>query len=121
MNDIQLRKTEEETYDWAFNDDDLVSASVYERTRNMVVHALMLRRNELQDLPFYEDKGSEVYSFVKAENNDEYQLLLEEEVRLTCNALEGVESTEVTAKHTRDGGWQMTITIIRTDGITVII
>lgn len=118
MNDVQLQKTENGTYDWVFDGDDLVSASVYERTRNMVRHSLLLRRNESETI-LYKEKGSEIYAFVKDAYNSETELLLHDEVVMTCLGIDGIAFADVEISHSRDGGWGMKITVTRDDGIMV--
>lgn len=120
MNDIQLQKLSDNKYDWVFRDDDLAPASVYDRTRNRVVHSLMLHRNE-SELAWYKDKGSEIYSFVKDEQNSETRLLLEEEIRMVCNSIEDIAYTDVDLTYESGGAWTMNIRVTRNDGITVII
>ena len=122
MNDIQLQKNIDnyglETYDWMFSADDVVSASVYDRTRNKIIHSLLLRRYESEVL-FYSDKGSEIYAFIKDEPTKENELLLTEEVKLVCESIDEIEKAEVNLTRKRGEYWSIQITATRKDGITV--
>ena len=123
MNDIQLQKNmndkyDLDTYDWMFRDDDVVSASLYERTRNKIIHSLLLRRYE-SEVEWYTMKGSEIYAFIKDVPSRENEFLLTEEIKLVCNSIDEIESTQVSL--TRERGELWTVNIIATckDGITV--
>lgn len=123
MNDIQLQKNmndkyDLDTYDWMFRDDDVVSASLYERTRNKIIHSLLLRRYE-SEVEWYTMKGSEIYAFIKDVPSKENEFLLTEEIRLVCNSIDEIESTQVSLTRERGELWTVNIIATRKDGITV--
>ncbi len=123
MNDIQLQKNmndkyDLDTYDWMFRDDDVVSASLYERTRNKIIHSLLLRRYE-SEVEWYTMKGSEIYAFIKDVPSKENEFLLTEEIKLVCNSIDEIESTQVSLTRERGELWTVNIIATRKDGITV--
>lgn len=123
MNDIQLQKNmndkyDLDTYDWMFRDDDVVSASLYERTRNKIIHSLLLRRYE-SEVEWYTMKGSEIYAFIKDVPSKENEFLLTEEIKLICNSIDEIESTQVSLTRERGELWTVNIIATRKDGITV--
>ena len=123
MNEIQLKKNmndkyDLDTYDWMFRDDDVVSASLYERTRNKIIHSLLLRRYE-SEVEWYTMKGSEIYAFIKDVPSKENEFLLTEEIKLICNSIDEIESTQVSLTRERGELWTVNIIATRKDGITV--
>ena len=123
MNDIQLQKNmndkyDLDTYDWMFRDDDVVSASLYERTRNKIIHSLLLRRYE-SEVEWYTMKGSEIYAFIKDVPSRENEFLLTEEIKLVCNSIDEIESTQVSLTRERGELWTVNIIATRKDGIMV--
>ena len=123
MNDIQLQKNmndkyDLDTYDWMFRDDDVVSASLYERTRNKIIHSLLLSRYE-SEVEWYTMKGSEIYAFIKDVPSKENEFLLTEEIKLVCNSIDEIESTQVSLTRERGELWTVNIIATRKDGITV--
>jgi len=118
MNDIQLRKSGDSTYDWVFDRDDLVEVIGAEQTRNTVRHAVSLHNNELNFFP-YINKGSSLDKYWKRDNIEQLVPLIAEEVKLTCKEIENIEDAIVDVQVEDRNVIVTEISVIRTDGVEV--
>lgn len=118
MNDIQLRKSGDSTYDWVFDRDDLVEVIGAEQTRNTVRHAVSLHNNELSFFP-YINKGSSLDKYWKRDNIEQLVPLIAEEVKLTCKEIENIEDAIVDVQVEDRNVIVTEISVIRTDGVEV--
>lgn len=118
MNDIQLRKSGDSTYDWVFDRDDLVEVIGAEQTRNTVRHAVSLHNNELSFFP-YINKGSSLDRYWKRDNIEQLVPLIAEEVKLTCKEIENIEDAIVDVQVEDRNVIVTEISVIRTDGVEV--
>ena len=118
MNDIQLRKSGDSTYDWVFDRDDLVEVIGAEQTRNTVRHAVSLHNNELSFFP-YINKGSSLDRYWKRDNLEQLVPLIAEEVKLTCKEIENIEDAIVDVQVEDRNVIVTEISVIRTDGVEV--
>ena len=118
MNDIQLRKSGDSTYDWVFDRDDLVEVIGAEQTRNTVRHAVSLHNNELSFFP-YINKGSSLDKYWKRDNLEQLVPLIAEEVKLTCKEIENIEDAIVDVQVEDRNVIVTEISVIRTDGVEV--
>ena len=118
MNDIQLRKSGDSTYDWVFDKDDLVEVIGAEQTRNTVRHAVSLHNNELSFFP-YINKGSSLDKYWKRDNLEQLVPLIAEEVKLTCKEIENIEDAIVDVQVEDRNVIVTEISVIRTDGVEV--
>ena len=118
MNDIQLRKSGDSTYDWVFDRDDLVEVIGAEQTRNTVRHAVSLHYNELSFFP-YINKGSSLDKYWKRDNIEQLVPLIAEEVKLTCKEIENIEDAIVDVQVEDRNVIVTEISVIRTDGVEV--
>lgn len=118
MNDIQLRKSGDSTYDWVFDRDDLVEVIGAEQTRNTVRHAVSLHNNELNFFP-YINKGSSLDKYWKRDNIEQLVPLIADEVKLTCKEIENIEDAIVDVQVEDRNVIVTEISVIRTDGVEV--
>lgn len=121
MKDIELIKNRyKDTYDWHFVNGDLSVVNGVTALRNSVIHAVMLRYNELNQ-EIYKGKGSTVHQYIKAKPSQTMLDYMKESVIATVKELDGVYDATVTVESDNVSKAITNITITKTDGTEVII
>lgn len=95
MKDITLTNTGDGTYDWTFMDNDLEVVNGVTGLRNQVIHAVLLRRDEL-DAGIYTGKGSFLEDYVKMKNSEKNKELVKNSLEATINEIDGVYASNIT-------------------------
>lgn len=95
MNDIELVKSSEGAYDWNFNGVDSVNVEGPRRYRSAVIHAIMLREEELSQ-SVYTEKGSTLHSLLKAKNCESINNYIRECIIGACTTIDGVSNASCT-------------------------
>lgn len=115
MKDITLTNTGDGTYDWTFTDNDLEVVNGVTGLRNQVIHAVLLRRDEL-DAGIYTGKGSFLEDYVKMKNSEKNKELVKNSLEATINEIDGVYASNITID-IQDGQLLIAnVTLIREDG-----
>ena len=115
MKDITLTNTGSGTYDWTFKDNDLEVVNGVLDLRNQVIHALLLKRDELR-ASVYEGKGSFLEDYVKMKNSEKNKELVKNSLEATVNEIDGVYASNITID-IQDGQLLIAnVTLIREDG-----
>lgn len=115
MKDIKLTNTGDGTYDWTFTDNDLEVVNGVTGLRNQVIHAVLLRRDEL-DAGIYTGKGSSLEDYVKMKNSEKNKELVKNSLEATINEIDGVYASNITID-IQDGQLLIAnVTLIREDG-----
>ena len=115
MKDITLTNTGSGTYDWTFKDNDLEVVNGVLDLRNQVIHALLLKRDELR-ASVYEGKGSFLEDYVKMKNSEKNKELVKNSLEATINEIDGVYASNITID-IQDGQLLIAnVTLIREDG-----
>lgn len=115
MKDIKLTNTGNGTYDWTFKDNDLEVVNGVLDLRNQVIHALLLKRDELR-ASVYEGKGSFLEDYVKMKNSEKNKELVKNSLEATVNEISGVYASNI-AVDVVDGQLLVAdVTLIRDDG-----
>lgn len=115
MKDIKLTNTGDGTYDWTFTDNDLEVVNGVTGLRNQVIHAVLLRRDEL-DAGIYTGKGSSLEDYVKMKNSEKNKELVKNSLEATINEIKGVYASNITID-IQDGQLLIAnVTLIREDG-----
>lgn len=115
MKDIKLTNTGDGTYDWTFTDNDLEVVNGVTGLRNQVIHAVLLRRDEL-DAGIYTGKGSSLEDYVKMKNSEKNKELVKNSLEATINEIDGVYASNI-AIDVVDGQLLIAnVTLIRDDG-----
>ena len=115
MKDINLTNTGNGTYDWTFKDNDLEVVNGVLDLRNQVIHALLLKRDELR-ASVYEGKGSFLEDYVKMKNSEKNKELVKNSLEATVNEIDGVYASNITID-IQDGQLLIAnVTLIRDDG-----
>ena len=115
MKDITLTNTGSGTYDWTFTDNDLEVVNGVTGLRNQVIHAVLLRRDEL-DAGIYREKGSFLEDYVKMKNSEKNKELVKNSLEATINEIDGVYASNITID-IQDGQLLIAnVTLIREDG-----
>ena len=118
MKDIKLTNTGDGTYDWTFKDNDLEVVNGVTGIRNQVIHAVLLRRDEL-DAGIYDGKGSFLEDYVKMKNSEKNKELVKNSLEATINEISGVYASNITID-IQDGQLLIAnVTLIRDDGLEV--
>ena len=118
MKDIKLTNTGDGTYDWTFKDNDLEVVNGVTGIRNQVIHAVLLRRDEL-DAGIYTGKGSFLEDYVKMKNSEKNKELVKNSLEATINEISGVYASNITID-IQDGQLLIAnVTLIRDDGLEV--
>jgi len=115
MKDITLTNTGNGTYDWTFTDNDLEVVNGVTGLRNQVIHAVLLRRDEL-NAGIYKEKGSFLDDYVKMKNSEKNKELVKNSLESTINEISGVYASNITID-IQDGQLLIAnVTLIRDDG-----
>ena len=115
MKDINLTNTGNGTYDWTFKDNDLEVVNGVLDLRNQVIHALLLKRDELR-ASVYDGKGSFLEDYVKMKNSEKNKELVKNSLEATVNEISGVYASNITID-IQDGQLLIAnVTLIREDG-----
>lgn len=115
MKDIALTSNGDGTYDWTFKNNDLEVVNGVLDLRNQVIHAVLLRRDEL-DAGIYTGKGSFLEDYVKMKNSEKNKELVKNSLEATVNEIDGVYASNITID-IQDGQLLIAnVTLIREDG-----
>lgn len=115
MKDIKLTNTGNGTYDWTFKDNDLEVVNGVLDLRNQVIHALLLKRDELR-ASVYEGKGSFLEDYVKMKNSEKNKELVKNSLEATVNEIDGVYASNITVDVVDGQLLVADVTLIRDDG-----
>lgn len=115
MKDIKLTNTGNGTYDWTFKDNDLEVVNGVLDLRNQVIHALLLKRDELR-ASVYEGKGSFLEDYVKMKNSEKNKELVKNSLEATINEISGVYASNITVDVVDGQLLVADVTLIRDDG-----
>lgn len=115
MKDINLTNTGNGTYDWTFKDNDLEVVNGVLDLRNQVIHALLLKRDELR-ASVYEGKGSFLEDYVKMKNSEKNKELVKNSLEATVNEIDGVYASNITVDVVDGQLLVADVTLIRDDG-----
>jgi molybdopterin-binding protein len=115
MKDILLTNSGDGTYDWNFTDNDLEIVNGVTGLRNQVIHAVLLKRDEL-DAGIYREKGSFLEDYVKMKNSERNKELLRNSLEATVNEIDGVYASNITVDIVDGQLLVADVTLIRDDG-----
>lgn len=115
MKDIKLTNTGDGTYDWTFKDNDLEVVNGVLDLRNQVIHALLLKRDELR-ASVYDGKGSFLEDYVKMKNSEKNKELVKNSLEATINEISGVYASNITIDIQEGQLLIANVTLIREDG-----
>ena len=115
MKDIKLTNTGDGTYDWTFKDNDLEVVNGVLDLRNQVIHALLLKRDELR-ASVYDGKGSFLEDYVKMKNSEKNKELVKNSLEATINEISGVYASNITIDIVDGQLLIANVTLIRDDG-----
>lgn len=115
MKDINLTNTGNGTYDWTFKDNDLEVVNGVLDLRNQVIHALLLKRDELR-ASVYEGKGSFLEDYVKMKNSEKNKELVKNSLEATVNEIDGVYASNITVDVVDGQLLVADVTLIMDDG-----
>lgn len=120
MNDIKLSHNGDGTYDWSFTTTDVENVTGARQTISSVIHAIMLRYDELIQAP-YQDKGCHLHEYVKLPYTPELQSMLKDTTVQTATSIWNITDAEVTYIGETGRDYDITLTVKRDDGLEVII
>lgn len=115
MKDIALTSNGDGTYDWTFKDNDLEVVNGVTGLRNQVIHAVLLRRDEL-NAGIYKEKGSFLDDYVKMKNSEKNKELVKNSLEATINEISGVYASNITIDIVDGQLLIANVTLIRDDG-----
>lgn len=115
MKDITLTSNGDGTYDWTFTDNDLEVVNGVTGLRNQVIHAVLLRRDEL-NAGIYKEKGSFLEDYVKMKNSEKNKELVKNSLEATINEISGVYASNITIDIVDGQLLIANVTLIRDDG-----
>jgi len=115
MKDIMLTNTGSGTYDWTFTDNDVDVVNGVTGLRNQVIHALLLRRDELR-ASVYEGKGSFLDDYVKMKNSEQNKELVRNSLEAAVNEIDGVYASNISIDIVDGQLLVADVTLIRDDG-----
>lgn len=96
MNDIQLKRSSNNTYDWEFRNGDLVEVIGDASLISAIRHALLLKSNELEQVA-YNGQGNKLTD-IKSNDVTSAQEIAEETFEETLRAITGIQDAIVTLK-----------------------
>lgn len=117
INDIQLKPTEDGTFDWNFIGNDIENVNGNQRLLSAVVHAVLLRKNELEQ-NVYSDKGCTAHEYQKLLATPENLDKVAQAIRAEIVNVPGVSDASVEMK---DMVTIHRIVILKNDGKEVMI
>ena len=115
MKDIALTSNGDGTYDWTFKNNDLEVVNGVLDLRNQVIHAVLLRRDEL-DAGIYTGKGSVLEDYVKMKNSEKNKELLKNSLEATVNEISGVYASNITVDVVDGQLLVADVVLVRDDG-----
>lgn len=115
MKDIKLTNTGNGTYDWTFKDNDLEVVNGVLDLRNQVIHAVLLRRDEL-DAGIYTGKGSVLEDYVKMKDSEKNKEFLKNSLEATVNEIGGVYASNITVDVVDGQLLVADVVLVRDDG-----
>ena len=115
MKDIALTSNGDGTYDWTFKNNDLEVVNGVLDLRNQVIHAVLLRRDEL-NAGIYDGKGSFLEDYVKMKNSEKNKELVKNSLEATVNEIDGVYASNITVDVVDGQLLVADVTLIRDDG-----
>lgn len=115
MKDIALTSNGDGTYDWTFKDNNLEVVNGVTGLRNQVIHAVLLRRDEL-NAGIYKEKGSFLDDYVKMKNSEKNKELVKNSLEATINEISGVYASNITIDIVDGQLLIANVTLIRDDG-----
>jgi len=115
MKDIALTSNGDGTYDWTFKNNDLKVVNGVTGLRNQVIHAVLLRRDEL-NAGIYKEKGSFLEDYVKMKNSEKNKELVKNSLEATINEINGVYASNITIDIVDGQLLIANVTLIRDDG-----
>lgn len=95
MNDIQLKKSSNNTYDWEFRNGDLVDVVGDARLVSAIRHALLLKSNELEQVA-YTGQGNKLTDIIKSNDVNSAEEIVKETFEQTLRAITGIQDATVT-------------------------
>lgn len=115
MKDIALTSNGDGTYDWTFKNNDLEVVNGVLDLRNQVIHAVLLRRDEL-DAGIYMGKGSVLEDYVKMKDSEKNKELLKNSLEATVNEISGVYASNITVDVVDGQLLVADVVLVRDDG-----
>ena len=115
MKDIALTSNGDGTYDWTFKNNDLEVVNGVLDLRNQVIHAVLLRRDEL-DAGSYTGKGSVLEDYVKMKDSEKNKELLKNSLEATVNEISGVYASNITVDVVDGQLLVADVVLVRDDG-----
>ena len=121
MQDIELNKTDDNTYDWTFNATDLQTVQGNRQLHTACIHAVLLKPNELLQ-EIYNDKGCTAHDMIRASATYTNKVFIEESIITSCKDLYGVYDATCTVELDSENGIGITeLTLITSQGEEVLI
>ena len=112
MNDIELTRATDNTYDWRLDGIDVCTVNGDNGLRNSIIHILQLRPYELEQYP-YIGKGAQVYDLLGAKPSGQMKAMIQETISNSINELVEVNSCEVEVEQ-EEGHYTITRILVRT-------
>ena len=114
LKDVMLVKTSDDTWDWNFNDDDVVTVIGNSRLASALVHSVMLRLEEL-DLPWYTGRGCSAHRHYK-NNSLKAQSYIRESIISSVKQVYGVQDATVELDASNPSLIVSSVTVMTEDG-----
>ena len=95
MNDIQLKKSSNNTYDWELRNGDIVDVGGDARLVSAIRHALLLKSNELEQVA-YTGQGNKLTDIIKSNDVNSAEEIVKETFEETLRAITGIQDATVT-------------------------
>lgn len=95
MNDIQLKRSSNNKYDWEFRNGDLVDVTGDASLVSAIRHALLLKSNELEQVA-YTGQGNKLTDIIKSNDVASAEEIVKETFEETLRAINGIQDATVT-------------------------
>ena len=118
INDIRLKRTKGNLFDWDFGINDISNVTGINRIKSAIIHSLLLKKNELRQ-EYYEDKGSNLNLLLLEKKNENLLKLVVEECEYRIKQISGVANAEVSLLNSSPYEFNIKITILTDTGLEV--
>lgn len=120
MQDIELTKTSDNTYDWTLNGTDLQTVIGDLQLHGATTHAVLLRPEELIQRNYLE-KGCQAHRMIRATGSSTNITFIEQSIVDVCTDIDGVYDARCTVELGEDGLAITELVLIKDTGEEVLL
>jgi hypothetical protein len=120
MQDIELTRTGDNTYDWTLNGTDLQTVIGDLQLHGATTHAVLLKPEELRQNNYLE-KGCQAHNMIRATGGESNIAFIEQSIVGVCKEIDGVYDARCTVELGDDGLAITELILIKVNGEEVLL